>query len=270
MTDIQWTDETWNITLGCTKVSDGCENCYAIPEAWMRMHHKNPKVAEAFAGTVTKTADGRLDWTGRINLLDARLDQPKHWRKPRKIFVNSMSDVFAARVPTDFVTKIWAVMQDTPRHTYQILTKRPERVARVLGKVHAELGLTEPLANVWLGTSIESDEFVRRADALRQAPAAVRFISAEPLLGPLPSLDVTGLDWVICGGESSKRKEDARPLELDWVRDVMGRCQAADTAVFVKQLGAVWARVNGAVDKKGGDPEEWPMDLRVREFPGAA
>jgi protein gp37 len=269
-TKIQWTDETWNITLGCTKVSDGCDNCYAIPEAWMRQHHNNPKVAEAFAGTVTKNPDGTLDWTGRINLLDERLDQPKHWRKPRRIFVNSMSDVFAARVPVDFVTKIWATMQDTPRHTYQILTKRPERVARVLAKVHAELGLTEPLPNVWLGTSIESDDHVRRADHLRQAPAAVRFVSAEPLLGPLPSLDVHGIDWVILGGESSKKKTDARPLELGWVRDLMDRCRTADAAVFVKQLGAVWARENGAVDKKGGEPEEWPADLRVREFPAAA
>ena len=269
-TKIAWTDETWNVTIGCTKVSDGCDNCYAISEAWMRAHNPNPKVSEAFAGTVAKDSDGRLDWTGRINLLGARLDQPKHWRKPRKIFVNSMSDVFAARVPVDFVAKIWATMQDTPQHTYQILTKRPERIARVLDKVHAELGLTEPLPNVWIGTSIESDEFVRRADALRQAPAAVRFISAEPLLGPLPSLDVRGLDWVILGGESSKRKADARPLDLDWVREVMGRCRAADVAVFVKQLGAVWARANGAADKKGGEPEEWPADLRVQEFPTTA
>lgn len=269
MSTIEWTGKTWNPTLGCTRVSPGCDNCYAIPEAWMRMHNPNPKVAEAFAETVAKT-DGSLDWTGRINLLDARLDQPKHWRAPETVFVNSMSDVFAARVPVDFVTKIWRTMQDTPQHTYQVLTKRPERVARVLDKVHAELGLTEPLANVWLGTSIESDEYVRRADHLRQAPAAVRFISAEPLLGPLPSLDVHGIDWVILGGESSKRKEDARPLELDWVRDVMGRCRAADAAVFVKQLGTVWARTNGASDKKGGKPEDWPADLRVREYPAAA
>lgn len=265
-TTIEWTDRTWNPTLGCTKVSPGCDNCYAIPEAWMRMHNPNPKVAGAFAGTVAKT-DGRTDWTGRINLLDNRLDQPKHWREPSMVFVNSMSDVFAARVPVDFVTKIWATMQATPQHTYQILTKRPERLARVLGKVHAELGLAEPLANVWLGTSIESDEFVRRAEHLRQAPAAVRFISAEPLLGPLPSLDVTGIDWVILGGES---KSGARPLELDWIRDVIGLCRTAGAAPFVKQLGTVWAKANAAVDKKGESPEDWPTDLRVREYPAAA
>lgn len=269
MTTIEWTGKTWNPTLGCTRVSPGCDNCYAIPEAWRHTHAHNPKVAAAYAGTVEKT-DGRTDWTGRINLLDARLDEPKHWRAPETVFVNSMSDVFAARVPVDFVTKIWATMQATPRHTYQVLTKRPERVARVLDKVHAELGLTEPLANVWLGTSIESDEYVRRADALRQAPAAVRFISAEPLLGPLPSLDLRGLDWVILGGESSKRKEDARPLELDWIRDVIDRCRTTGAAPFVKQLGAVWARTNGAADKKGGTPEDWPTDLRVREYPAAA
>ena len=141
MTTIEWTNRTWNPTLGCTRVSPGCDNCYAIGDAWMRMHNPNPKVAEAFAGTVAKT-DGRTDWTGRINLLDGRLDQPKHWRKPERIFVNSMSDVFAARVPADFVTKIWRTMQDTPRHTYQVLTKRPERVARVLDKVHAPMAIT--------------------------------------------------------------------------------------------------------------------------------
>ncbi|MFC4500672.1 MULTISPECIES: DUF5131 family protein [Streptomyces] len=265
-TTIEWATKTWNPTLGCTRVSPGCDNCYAIPEAWRHMHASNPKVAAAYAGTAHKV-DGRTDWTGRINLLDGRLDQPKHWRKPERIFVNSMSDVFAARVPVDYVTKIWRTMQDTPRHTYQILTKRPERVARVLDKVHAELGLTQPLANVWLGTSIESDEYVRRADALRQAPAAVRFISAEPLLGPLPSLDLQRIDWVILGGES---KSGARPLEVDWIRDVVDRCRTSGVTPFVKQLGTVWAKANGAADKKGGEPDDWPEDLRVREFPAAA
>lgn len=268
MTDtaIEWATKTWNPTLGCTRISDECDNCYAIPQAWMRMHNPNPKIRAAFAGTAEKT-DGRTDWTGRINLLDDRLDQPKHWRKPERVFVNSMSDVFAARVPTGFVAKIWRTMQDTPRHTYQVLTKRPERVARVLGKVHAELGLTEPLSNVWLGTSIGRDRFAQRADALRQAPAAVRFISAEPLLGPLPSLDVTGVDWVILGGESGP---GARPLELDWIRDVIGQCRTTGAAPFVKQLGTVWAKANGASDKKGGKPDDWHEDLRVREYPGTA
>jgi protein gp37 len=158
-------------------------------------------------------------------------------------------------------------MADTPRHTYQILTKRPERLARVLDKVHAELGLTEPLPNVWLGTSIEADDYVRRADHLRRAPAAVRFVSAEPLLGPLPSLDVAGIDWVILGGESGP---GSRPLELGWVRDVIGQCRTTGAAPFVKQLGTVWAKANGASDKKGVTPEDWPVDLRVREYPATA
>jgi protein gp37 len=265
-TKIQWTGETLNVTIGCVKVSDGCENCYAIPEAWMRMHNPNPKTAAAFAGTVEKKPDGTLDWTGRINLLEDRLDQPRHWRKPRKIFVNSLSDIFAARVPTPFVTKLWELMADTPRHSYQLLTKRPERIARVLEKVHADLGLDQPLPNVWMGTSIEANNLARRADHLRQAPAAIRFLSVEPLIGPLPSLDLTGIDWLIVGGESGPRTR-VRPLQLDWVRDLIESSRKAGAAVFVKQLGNVWAKENGAADKKGGDPDEWPEDLRVREYP---
>jgi protein gp37 len=257
MSTIEWTGETLNPFTGCIRISPGCDNCYIETTPPFRMAHRR------FNG------DGPGSTTG-VLLHPERLNIPRKRRKPETYFVNSLSDTFLAQIPVDYVTDVWRMMADTPRHTYQILTKRPERVARVLGKVHAELGLTEPLANVWLGTSIESDEFVRRADALRQAPAAVRFISAEPLLGPLPSLDVHGIDWIILGGESSKRKEDARPLELDWIRDVMGRCRAADVAVFVKQLGAVWARTNGASDKKGGKPEDWPEDLRVREYPTAA
>lgn len=266
-TKIQWTDRTWNITLGCTKVSDGCDACYAIPAAWMRMHHPNPKTATAFEGTVEKKPDGTLDWTGRINLLDQRLDQPKHW-KPCRIFVNSMSDVFAARVPADFVADIWRTMAATPQHSYQVLTKRPERIARVLERAHADLGLDEPLPNVWIGTSIESNDFVRRADRLREAPAAVRFLSLEPLLAPMPALDLDGIDWVIAGGESGPVRR-VRSMQLDWVRGLIGQSRKSGAAVFVKQLGTVWARESGAADKKGGDPDEWPADLRIREFPAS-
>jgi protein gp37 len=226
------------------------------------------------------------------------------WRKPAKVFVNSMSDLFHARVPREFVARVFAVMAATPKHTYQILTKRPERMARVLTdecschvwgthfKSAMEWAATPrddnptyvpglksglfhrmrwPLPNVWLGTSIESDEHTKRADALRNTPAAVRFISAEPLLGPLPSLDLTGIDWLIIGGESGS---GARPMDLGWVRDLLDRCKDSGTVPFVKQLGSVWTRdtswggqLVSVTDKKGGDWARWPADLRVRQYP---
>ncbi|MCW2899692.1 MAG: hypothetical protein JWO67_1957 [Streptosporangiaceae bacterium] len=253
-TTIEWTEETWNFVTGCTRISDGCDNCYIERTPPFRMAHRR------FDGKGPGSSTS-------LQLHPERLTQPYRWQKPRKVFVNSLSDLFLAKVPVGFITEAWKVMADTPRHTYQILTKRPERLARVLGKVHAELGLTEPLPNVWLGTSIESDDYTRRADALRQAPAAVRFISAEPLLGPLPSLRLDDIDWLILGGESGP---GSRPLELDWIRDIVGQCRETSTAPFVKQLGTVWAKTNGASDKKGGNPADWPADLRVREYPTTA
>lgn len=259
-TKIQWTNETWNPTTGCDRVSPGCDHCYACP---MAKRLKAMGVAKYQNDGDPRTSGPGFGLTTHLDTLS----EPYRWRKPRKVFVNSMSDLFHARVPVDFLTKAWEVMANTPQHTYQVLTKRPERLARVLEKVHQALGLDEPLPNVWLGTSIESDDYTRRADALRQAPAAVRFISAEPLLGPLPSLDLDDIGWVILGGESGP---GSRPLELDWIRDIVGQCRTAGAAPFVKQLGAVWARTNGASDKKGGKPEDWPEDLRVREYPTTA
>jgi protein gp37 len=214
------------------------------------------------------------------------LDEPFSWRKPRTVFVNSMSDLFHAKVPRDFVSQVFATMLLTPQHTYQILTKRPERMRRILSEyawwtgvvcdameIH-ERGIGTPsptqtqpggncaLLNVWLGTSVESDAHTGRADHLRATPATVRFISAEPLLGPLPSLDLTGVRWLIIGGESGR---GARPMDLGWVRELVTKAREADTAVFVKQLGSVWAGSG-----KGGDWSLWPEDLRVREYPRAA
>ncbi|AVH57774.1 MULTISPECIES: DUF5131 family protein [Streptomyces] len=265
-TTIEWTEATWNPTTGCDRISPGCDNCYALTMA------KRLKGMEQQRGTARpkyqNDGDPRTSGPGfALTVHPDTLDAPVKWRIPRRVFVNSMSDLFHARVPVDFVTSVWRTMASTPQHTYQILTKRPERLARVLEQVHGALGLEEPLPNVWLGTSIESDDYARRADALRLAPAAVRFVSAEPLLGPLPSLDVTGIDWVILGGESGP---GARPLELVWIRDVIGQCRTAGAAPFVKQLGSVWAKASGASDKKGGSPEDWPTDLRVREYPAAA
>jgi protein gp37 len=187
-------------------------------------------------------------------------------------------------VPADFLVQVWAVMAVTPQHTYQILSKRPHRLSRVLldGRFRSEVDAAAddaadagdlwlprldpvpwPLPNVWMGTSIELDRYCPRADSLRETPAAVRFLSLEPLLGPLPSLDLAGIDWVILGGESGS---GAREMDPGWARDLIARSREAGAAIFVKQLGAVLGRKLGA-GPKGGDWAYWPADLRVREFP---
>ena len=269
MTGIQWTDETWNPTTGCDRISPGCDNCYALTMAGRL------KVM----GQAKYQTDGDPRTSGPGFGLAVHADAltiPLRWREPRRVFVNSMSDLFHAKVPREFVAKVFGTMAATPRHTFQILTKRPERMARLVGfdglalleastdEATAQLLYEQwPLSNVWLGTSIESDEYVRRGDDLRETPAAVRFVSAEPLLGPLPSLDLTGIDWLIIGGESGK---GARPLELAWVYDLIERARDAKTAVFVKQLGSTWAG-HGRRDPKGGNMTYWPPELRIREWP---
>jgi protein gp37 len=287
VTTIEWTEQTWNPTTGCDRISPGCDHCYALTMAKRLkgmgqakyQNDGNPKTSgPGFALTVHPDA----------------LDEPYRWKKPRKVFVNSMSDLFHARVPREFLAQVFAVMAFTPQHSYQILTKRPERTARILADssfaksvekamydddAYATLargGLKSwPLPNVWIGTSIESDDYTRRSDALRNTPAAVRFISAEPLLGPLPSLNLTDIDWLIIGGESGP---GARVLEPWWIDDLVYEARRAGAAPFVKQLGSVWARhtiVDGKTvaahgDTKGGKPEYWPAKLRVREYPKAA
>lgn len=256
-TSIEWTQRpgttgaVWNPTTGCDRISDGCDNCYALT---MSKRLKG-------MGAVKYQTDGDPRTSGPgfgVTVHPDALRMPLTWRKPRTVFVNSMSDLFHARVPREFVVRVWDVMSRTPQHTYQILTKRPERMGRAVSELPDGLWQL-PLSNVWLGTSIESDKHTGRADALRDTPAAVRFISAEPLIGPLPSLDLTGIDWLIIGGESG---HGSRPMDLAWVYDLIGKARAAGTAVFVKQLGKVWAGSG-----KGGDWSGWPEDLRVREYP---
>lgn len=204
--EIEWTEATWNPTTGCSRVSEGCDNCYAIRVS-ARLQH-----APAYQGTVEES-----DWTGRVNTVPDRLDQPVRWRRPRRVLVNSMSDLFHPEVPLAFVRQVFEVMAVAKQHTFQILTKRPHRleaVLRTLSDCHHghhrsdACRWCEPLPNVWLGTSIESDRYAFRADHLRLAPAAVRFVSLEPLLGPLPSLLLDGIDWVIVGGERTSRSGD--------------------------------------------------------------
>jgi protein gp37 len=270
---IEWTEETWNPSTGCDRISAGCDNCYALTMA---------KRLKAMGQEKYQTdGDPRTSGPGfGIAEHIESLHEPRSWKKPRTVFVNSMSDLFHPGVSVGFIGSVWDTMAATPQHTYQILTKRPARARTILNgwsnsnwtfrrSDMAWCGpLAGPLANVWLGTSIESAEHVGRAHHLRCTPATVRFVSAEPLLGPLPGLDLTGIDWLILGGESGP---GARPVDLGWFRELIAMAESARTAVFVKQLGSVWAREQGQpvsrIDKKGGDWTFWPDDLRIREYP---
>lgn len=279
-THIQWTDATWSVTTGCTKVSDGCVNCYIERTPPFRMERRRFDKPGIGGSTDVRLHPERLDW-------------PLKWRKPRRIFVDSLADLFHTEVPDEFIAKTFAVMVAAPQHTYQVLTKRHDRLASLLnspafwGAVSAELcqlwrtDRVAPLSAVpswiWVGVSVESQKWADvRIPALLKVPAHVRWLSCEPLLGPVslrgwiervPVADggyPSYIDWVVCGGESGP---GSRPFDPQWARDLVEQCRAAGVAPFVKQLGSVWARENGAADRKGGDWGEWPADLRVREYP---
>ena len=208
---IEWTEATWNPVTGCTKVSPGCAHCYA------------ERFAERFRGVPGHPYENGFD----LELRPARLEQPLRWRAPRLIFVNSMSDLFHEDVPVDFIHRIFEVMEQASQHTFQVLTKRAERLQ--------ELAPSLPWpANVWMGVSVENQIWSSRIDHLRETPAAVRFLSCEPLLGPL-ELDLTGVSWVIAGGESGPR---ARPMRPEWVHSIRQQCQAWEVPFFFKQWGA--------------------------------
>jgi protein gp37 len=178
---------------------------------------------------LTRKSGGRAVWTGKIRLDHTSLDAPKTWSKPRKVFVNSMSDLFHDDVPIDFIARVWDVMRETPRHTYQILTKRPGRMAQILTQSSFEI-----LPNVWLGTSVEDGRVLDRLDAIRAVPAAIRFVSLEPLIGSLAEGDLTGIHWAIVGGESGPR---AREMKPEWVHEIEAMCRRSGTAFFFKQWG---------------------------------
>lgn len=223
---IEWTDATWNSLVGCDKVSPGCAGCYAIKDVIRMAGNPNPKVAAANRGLAYRQTNGILNWTGVVRTLPERLAVPFAWTQPKRVFVNSLSDLFHKDVPVGFIRRVFAVMAATPHHTYQVLTKRADRLLAVSGD------LDWP-ANVWMGVSVESQPYAGRADALRRTGAAVKFLSVEPLLGPV-SLDLTGIDWVITGGESGPR---ARPFDPAWALAVRDQCRAAGMAFFHKQNG---------------------------------
>ncbi|AMU58946.1 DUF5131 family protein [Mycobacteroides abscessus] len=287
-TGIEWTDATWNPTTGCDKVSPGCDNCYAMTLA---------KRLKAM-GSPRYQVDGDPETSGPgfgVTVHPTALDQALRWTRPRRIFVNSMSDLFHTRVPDEYIARVFAVMALAPRHTFQLLTKRHGRMRALLnsrdflqlvwdawsvenGPDESESLGTDPaerwpLPNVWLGVSAEDQ---KRADlripALYDTPAAVRFVSAEPLLG---LIDTTtsgllardefdrGIDWMIVGGESGP---GARPMHLDWAKQLRDQCEEAGVAFHMKQYGEHLARALKLKDRKGGDPAEWPEQF-PREYP---
>lgn len=260
MSAIEWTDQTWNPIAGCRRVSPGCDNCYAIKEARRKDGRKGGGF-DKYAGTTT-TRNGRLDWSGVVNFDPKGLDKPRLRKTPTIWFVNSMSDLFDHGVTDDQIKQVFAVMNATPHHTYQILTKRPHRAV----KLASSLNWTP---NIWMGTSIEQDKFVNRARQLAKIPAALRFISAEPLLGPLPSLDLTGIGWVIVGGESGSSKKDIRRMMPDWARDLRDRCAAANVPFFFKQWGnwdehGVWHQSKKDAGHLLDGMEHFEMPTQVR------
>ncbi|HZP94992.1 MAG TPA: phage Gp37/Gp68 family protein [Candidatus Limnocylindria bacterium] len=233
---IEWTDATWNPVTGCTKISAGCDHCYAERLALRLQKMGSKRYRNGFAVTLHPDA----------------LELPLRWRDPRRIFVNSMSDLFHGSVPTSFIDSVFDVMERASWHQFQVLTKRPGRMATyVAGTVIGRNGeiMTTPRYpgrrvpdNVWLGTSVEDERVIGRVEHLRRIPAPVRFLSCEPLIGPLRGLDLTGIDWVIVGGESGPGH---RPIEKSWIREIRRACRASNTAFFFKQWG-------GPMSKSGG------------------
>lgn len=320
-TAIEWTDATWNPVRGCSRVSEGCRNCYAErqaarfaspPVAGVGQDDSDASPGGPFYGFVTKV-NGHAAWTGKVELVEKHLMDPLKWRTSRKVFVNSMSDLFHEELTDEAIDRVFAVMVAAYWHQFQILTKRAGRLPSYIEGLRKRwIGATGlaypgpningpfkwPAPNIWLGVSVEDQKTAdERVPLLLQTPAAVRFVSYEPALGPVDfesipfclrdnhptAADVKvdnplcfhyirhgtpGINWIIVGGESGP---GARPFNIDWARNTVAQCRAAGVACFVKQLGAkvfdsghVHILLN---DHKGGKPNEWPADLRVREFP---
>lgn len=230
---IEWTEMTWNPTTGCNKLSAGCKFCYA--EVMSRRLQ---------AMGVEKYTDNF-----KLRIHEKELELPYTWKKPKVVFVNSMSDLFHKEVPVDFIQRVFAVMKDNPQHVFQVLTKR----ADVLLK-YDRLGLLHWPHNVWMGVSVEDGRVRHRIDTLRQTGSRVKFLSCEPLIGPLPDMDLTGIDWVIVGGESGRKP---RRMDPDWVLDIKDQCDRADVAFFFKQWGGTNKKAAGR-ELEGREYNEMP------------
>jgi protein gp37 len=219
--NIEWTDATWNPVRGCTKISPGCKHCYA------------ETFAERFRGVPGHPFEQGFD----LRLVESALNLPLQWRTPRRIFVNSMSDLFHEDVPEEFIRRVFDVMRLAKQHEFQVLTKRPDRMAVLVSTI-------EMPKNAWMGVSVENADYTSRIDDLRHVKAAVRFLSIEPLLGPMPRLQLQGIHWVIVGGESGPR---ARPVDPAWVRSIRDQCLRAKVPFFFKQWGGFQKKRNGRV-----------------------
>jgi protein gp37 len=240
---IEWTQATWNPTTGCDKVSAGCDNCYALNLA--------KRLKAMGAEKYQSDGDSRTSGPGfGITVHPGALELPYTWRTPRLVFVNSMSDLFHARVPVAFIRQVLQVIQDTPQHTYQVLTKRSRRL------LHLDLDWPP---NMWMGVSVENARVLSRVDDLRQVPAAVRFLSCEPLLGPLDGINLLGIHWVIAGGESGTR---ARPLDPSWIADLRDACRQVEIPFFFKQWGGRTPKAGGRL-LDGQTYDEMPERLAV-------
>ncbi|HXY60073.1 MAG TPA: phage Gp37/Gp68 family protein [Chthoniobacterales bacterium] len=211
--NIEWTEATWNPVTGCSKISAGCKNCYAERLAFRLQAMRNPRYVNGF----------------NVTLHEDIVDLPKRWRQPRLIFVNSMSDLFHEEVPLEFIQRLFATMRDCSQHTFQILTKRSERLRKLASQIDWP-------ANVWMGVSVEDSRVFPRIDHLRKVPAAIRFLSCEPLIGPLAGIDLTDIHWVIVGGESGP---GSRPMQIEWIREIFRACRRENVPFFFKQWGGV-------------------------------
>ncbi len=249
LSDIEWTDATWNPVTGCKILSPGCTNCYAMRMAarLQAMQHKN------YVGSVRKSG-AKFVWTGQVKTVDESLLIPISWRKSRRIFVNSMSDLFQDGVPDEFIRKVWTTMETAHWHHYQILTKRPDNMRRVIKELDLPF-----LPQVWIGTSVESAEYNSRIDHLRQIPNFIKFISFEPLLASVKGTNLTNIDWAIVGGESGPK---SRPIKEEWVDEIKDACDEQGTAFFFKQWGGTNKKVTGR-EYRGRTWDEYPVDQQL-------
>ena len=228
---IEWTDATWNPVTGCTKISRGCENCYA------------ERFSERFRGVKGHPFEFGFD----LRLWPHRLDQPHQWRRSRRVFVNSMSDLFHKDVPVEFIARVFQSMEEADWHTYQVLTKRSSLMREFVNKRYVESAVRP---HIWLGVSVEDRTALSRVEHLRETNASVRFLSVEPLLAPIGELDLRGIHWVIVGGESGPGH---RPMRPEWVREIRDQCIDANVAFFFKQWGGIRPKAGG----RRLDRREW-------------
>jgi protein gp37 len=299
-TGISWTDETWNPFAGCSKISAGCANCYAIGQSYrnaamgekLAAEGKNAGRLEAYQGLTTKKGD-RVEWTGEVHFIPEALEVPLKWRAPRRVFVNSMSDLFHESIDAKRIDEVFAVMALTPHLTYQILTKRPGHMKEFMDsrqlkplpfraalatsgglsvsavqdarrvRLVNDKDLSIALSNVHLGVTIENQKAAdERIPLLKRTPAALRFLSCEPLLEPIDLGKLTGIDWVIVGGESGPRSRDCN---IKWIESIVNQCRSQGVAVWVKQLGDRCLGFEYGYKGKGTNPEEWPESIRFQE-----